>query len=369
MLKVQEFLRSGGTLAQLEEQYGIKSRVHDFFKVVCLNYDQINSPMGEEIVHECRALILELGTWNILSWPFKKFFNVGEGHVPADFDWDNFTAFDKLDGSLIHIWRHPRYGWQIATRSVPDADCPFDDSETTFKTLVIDTLLEMGLGWDILTSHLTPGFCYTFELTAPENQVVVMYEKRTLTLTGVRNLETLEETLPSEWLKEHHTLAIPCAKEYHGWSKEFAAMQVSSLNPREAEGYVLLDSHWNRAKIKSEAYCFMSNSRDALGKSNRARLELILSEKDDDVLPVLPVFVQKKILALKTELHAFVRTLEHSYTRIADIEDQKEFAMQATQYRYSGFLFSMRKTKMSALEICKQTTPQKLLEFLSFSED
>lgn len=67
MLKVQEFLLSGGTLAQLEEQYSIKIREHSFLGVVCLNYDQINSPLGEEIVQECRALILEVGTWKIIT--------------------------------------------------------------------------------------------------------------------------------------------------------------------------------------------------------------------------------------------------------------------------------------------------------------
>lgn len=369
-LEVQQYLRSGKTLKDLEEEFAIKYRIHEFLNVVCLNYDQINSSPALKIVRECRALILDLSTFNILSLPFFRFFNANEYHVAKEFDWNNFVALDKLDGSLIHMWHHRKYGWQIATRSVPDADCPYDDDPAhTFKKLAIETLVDMGIGWDQLVSHFNPSFCYTFELTAPENQIVVQYNERKLTLTGVRNLETLEEMHPSDWLNEHGSLPLTCAKAYFGWNKEFAALRVSLLNPREAEGYVLLDANWNRAKIKSEAYCFMSNSRDALSKSNKARLELILSEKDDDVLPVLPSFVQNKIKELKEQVSVFQDEVALAYTKIMHIQEQKEFALEAMKYRFSGLLFTLRKSPITVSEAIRKTQPKKLLELLSIIEE
>jgi len=120
MLRTQEYLRSGKTLEDLKSELAIRYRVDEKLNVVCLNYSMIESPMSNEIVQECRSLILDMGSWDVLGWSFKKFFNYGEGHIPSDFDWNQFETFEKLDGSLITVWHHSKYGWQIATRSVPD---------------------------------------------------------------------------------------------------------------------------------------------------------------------------------------------------------------------------------------------------------
>ncbi len=60
MLKIQEYLRSGKTLAELKEEFGIKHNRHgEHPNLVGLKYSQIDSPMGEQIVQECRGLILD----------------------------------------------------------------------------------------------------------------------------------------------------------------------------------------------------------------------------------------------------------------------------------------------------------------------
>jgi hypothetical protein len=373
MLKVQEFLLAGNSLELLEKQFSIKIKHNDTLNVVCLNYDQINSPLGEEIVQECRALVLERDTWQVKSWPFKKFFNVGEYHAPNDFDWDDFVAFDKLDGSIIHFWHHNALGWQVGTRSVPDSKTPYcDDASKTFYDLICATLLEQGTSFEELTSFFTPGFCYTFELTAPENQVVVYYEKRRVFLLGVRNINTLEEENAEDWINYHLPpwIDVHAAKSHPGWTLEQITKKVQELNPREEEGFVLVDKNWNRMKIKSEAYCLMSHSRDSLGKSNKSRLELIFTGKEDDVLPILPKAVQDKIISLKEAVMKLQNEVSLSYTKISHIHDQKEFALEALKTKYSGMLFALRKNPLlKPSDAIKQTMPKKVLELLSLQEE
>jgi hypothetical protein len=368
MLKVQEFLHTNG-LQALIDTYKIKARINEDLGVVCLNYDQIASPVNFEIVQECRALILELNTWKVLSWPFKKFFNLGEAaNIPANFDWDNFTAFDKLDGSLIHIWHHPKCGWHIGTRSVPDANTNVNDEGLLFRELVLMTLKDMKVSWDNLISFFEPGYSYSFELIGPENQIVVEYKERSLVMTGVRNVNTLQEVLPSQWVDEHPEFPLPFADEYHGWNKELAGSACLELNPREREGYVLVDKNWNRVKIKSEAYCYMSNKRDSLAKSAKSRLELILSEKDDDVLPILPVFVQKQVTDMKKALMELSDKIYKTYTSIMSIKEQKDFAEEAKKYNYSSFLFRLRKHPELLSDMFKTTTPSTILRLLNIQE-
>ena len=98
-LQTINFLRSGGKLAQLAEEFGITPRRHGRYpNLVLLKYSQINSPMAERIVQECRGLILdEADQWRVVSAPYFKFFNYGEPHV-ATIDWSTARVYEKLDG-------------------------------------------------------------------------------------------------------------------------------------------------------------------------------------------------------------------------------------------------------------------------------
>ena len=42
--------------------------------------------MASPVVQECRGLLLEEGTWNVVAMPFTKFFNFGEKLAPT-IDW------------------------------------------------------------------------------------------------------------------------------------------------------------------------------------------------------------------------------------------------------------------------------------------
>ena len=376
-LNVQKLLRSGWTLEKLKEEYAIQARVCERLGVVCLNYNQIFSPMGDPVVQECRALVLDKEDFRVVSWPFRKFFNFGEGHIPQDFDWEHFRTLEKLDGSLIHFWYHDTEGWQCGTRSVPDADTPFDDSGVTFKQLVLKTIQEMGHTWDFWTGAMEPGFCYTFELTTPENQIVCSYgNERKLTLIGIRKLSTLQEYDIHLWLPWNGTYSAylqnpwPLVKWHEGFTLDAVQAEVQKRDPQQFEGYVLVDPHFHRIKIKSSAYVFMSSRRDSLGKSNKARIELIQNDAVDDVLSSLPEFVQEKILNLQRKLKTLVQTCDALYQTVKDEGTDKEFALRVKDCGYAPIMFALRKGRAAdSWEYFKQTSPKRVLEYLNEEDD
>ena len=115
MLKVQEFLHGGGTLEELKEKLGIKLTYHPTDPLVILNYDQIESPKMDPIVQECRGLVIELHTWNVIARAFNRFFNAEEAlDINKNFDWNRFDAFEKADGSLVLVYWYKE--WRINTR-------------------------------------------------------------------------------------------------------------------------------------------------------------------------------------------------------------------------------------------------------------
>lgn len=103
MLKVQEFIRGNTDWECLlsSEPYCI-SISHDSMygrDLVMFKYDQTRSDLSIPLVQECRGLILDANTFEVVSFPFVKFFNYGEP-LAVDIDWSSAQVTQKLDGCV-----------------------------------------------------------------------------------------------------------------------------------------------------------------------------------------------------------------------------------------------------------------------------
>lgn len=105
-LEVQKYLRSGKSPEMLLSDYAIKFKRHPKFdNLILFKYDQISSPFGEEIVRECRGIILdEANNWKVICHSFNKFFNNGErvGEAVMAIDWSTARVQEKVDGCFTH---------------------------------------------------------------------------------------------------------------------------------------------------------------------------------------------------------------------------------------------------------------------------
>lgn len=364
-LLVQEFLEHH-TFKELQEQHGVYASFSKSGHKFSLNYDQIEAKESDPLAQECRGLVLAQedglpvfttgttgsdgkgvstrdltcpGKTQILAYPMKRFFNYGQGSA-ANIDWSDpkLAVLEKLDGTLCIVYfDHITSQWCVATRSVPEADLVMDNGIFTFRTLfekaVMDTL---GLSFELFTKSLVKEMTYCFELTTPYNRIVVQYDKCGITLLAARYLPTLQEFNP-------HTMAIveiggmPCVQAHTYTSVSELVDWVSTLNPMEHEGVVVRDSQYNRIKVKNAAYVAYNKVRDALGTSERNCLEIILQEKDDDVIPFLPEEIVKNLLKIKSGLQVVIKRHDEAYLAAkaqADAilsNDKKTFAILVTK--------------------------------------
>ena len=338
MLETQRYLRAGGTLDDLAARYFIKSRVSADLGVVCLNYSQGISPMGERICQECRSLILELGTWDVVSRSFFKFFNHGQPGA-AEVDWSTARVQEKLDGSLIMLY-HWRDAWRFASRSVADASGAVNDSKTTFRQLAIRALADMGLTLDTLTDGASRSHCFSFELTTPENRVIVEQRSRRLTLIGAWDRDTLRELGPADvalpgmdWVRQYDLLARD-----GGALRELAA----TFDPTEMEGYVVVDGAFERIKIKNPLYVAATSFMGGL-VTTKQQLTLVLDPAFDDVVPLLTPSSRERLEKVEQGLAQMMSAIMVDYQSIAHLETQREFAAEAIKRSYSKVLFDLRK--------------------------
>lgn len=393
MLLVQEYLKTN-TFGNLAKEHGVYASFSKTGHKFSLNYDQIEARESDPLAQECRGLVLALqdgrpvlgelmpdgklsrdnvepGETVILAYPMKRFFNHGQG-CAAEINWSdyNLAVLEKMDGTLCIVYFDGFTDkWCCATRSVPEADLIMDNGIFTFRTLFEKALFDTcGLSFDEFTKQLNTNITYCFELTTPYNRIVVQYPDNRVTLLAARSLGSLEE-IEFHDLYAHKFVdgvyknvpfdiaGVPVVKAYPVSTLTQLVEWVSSMNPLEHEGIVIRDSKFNRIKVKNAMYVAFSRARDTLGASDRNCLELILAEKDDDVLPAMPEEIANKVIIMKAMVRRFISDYDSIYkqilTDLSRVENptKKDFALlvQADSSTWQAPFFTMHGKGMTSI--------------------
>lgn len=348
-LEIQKFLRGGGTISDLrEEPYSLKVNASQDQKRILFKYHMISSDMSERICQEARGLILENGTWDIVSYPFDKFFNYGETQA-ACIDWNTAVTFEKMDGScaVLYNWNGE---WIMHTLGTVEGEGEVVHDEflsLEFNNTFSDLFFH---AWDrvygeSMLNTLDPDLIYIFELITPYNRIVTSYDGYRVPLLGVRNRVTLEE-----YKVEHFSdkFDIPRIFSFKETSLDQIMAHMDFLDLDE-EGYVVRDDNFNRIKIKKESYVLMHRQKDVVVNRKHGTLKIILRGIDDDFVSSFPHF-KEDVEQTKQNLRAFIHELDEIYNELSgdevdpnDHEARKEFALtlQANYPRpVHGFMFS-----------------------------
>ncbi len=344
MLKVQEYLKSGKTLEDLSNEYHILIKEKN--NKVSLKYDQIFSVMSEPICQECRGLILRKDSWEIVSFPFMKFFNHGEGFA-ANIDWNSAKIQEKIDGSMLALYFDNELNqWFFSTHKMPEAD---GDCELgiSYGELAKKCLEAMGFVFDEFVKKLNQNYTYMFEMTSPYNIVYIQYPDMKLTLIGVRDNVSLKELEPMPIAKE---LGISSPKEYSFTSLTDMIDMVNSWNGTEQEGIVVVDKNFNRIKIKNASYKDGQAIIFSLSASDRNVMRIIMNDQSDDVLPRAPVLIKQKLEDYKLKMIAIIKDTKDLYDSVKNIDDMKEFSKAIANAQWKDALFGLKRGKISSLE-------------------
>lgn len=335
-MKVQTFLRGGGTLADLATKFAVKNTRHPKYQnLVLLKYHQIESPFAEPIVRECRGLILdETDNWAVVSRSFDKFFNHGEGHA-ASIDWSTARVQEKLDGSLCVLYYYDGV-WHVQTSGMPGADGEVNGLGYSFASLFWKVFEAMKFPLPLAANA---DLCWAFELTTPWNRVVVPHKEERLTLLAVRNRVTGIES----W----NVAPYPAVRSFPLQSIEDVTATFSALNPMEQEGYVIVDAACNRIKVKHPGYVAIHHLRDGFGP--RRLVEIIRSGEAPELLTYYPEW-KPKFEEIQVRYDALVAEIEADYAHLKGIETQKDFAIEAVKTKCSGALFRLRKGQCASVK-------------------
>ncbi len=341
-LNVQHFLRKNPSkgLDLLHEQLGINVVYgRDFSKgsfdpvddLVILNYNQLESPKENPIVIECRGLILELGSWDIISRSFDRFFNIGEAqNITSNFNWDNFSCLDKEDGSLMVMWFY-KGTWYTTTRgSFATQECY--GTGRTWNDLFSQCLHKHESSF----SYESPGwwkynlnFIYVFEFCSPYNKMIRRYLVPQLFLLTIfrKDNDTVVELSEHQldYEAEKSGFATTNKRQFKSLHEIKNFLQKKEEEDATFEGVVIRDNNNLRLKIKSRTYLSLHQICDNGQIVSRKRIiPWILAKNEDELLSYFPE-AKTLVNEVKIILDRVYTEMVNMYNKTQGIDVQKEF--------------------------------------------
>jgi hypothetical protein len=325
------------------------------------------------IVRQARGIILdEFDNWNVVAYPFNRFFNYGETGVDK-IDWNTAQVQEKLDGSLLILYNYlGRSGeWMVATRGSIEATGNVGREPFSFQHLFWNTFHNQFE--DSIGEILNPDFTYMFELVSKYNKVVVDWsdEEGQLFLIGVRNRKTFQEIRP-ENLKFDKIpypgfhFRLPATWPLTSFEEVVGA--ANKINPMQQEGYVVCDSNFSRCKVKSPKYVAIHHLTGEF--ANRRILELVQLGEAQEVFSYFPgTWMERLYQEVNEKINNWVETYTGYYlTAIKQIRPdstRKEVALifQST-VKYPGPLFSIWDRKVATAYEYLMQQPIKRIEEL-----
>lgn len=328
----------------------------DEYNLVLLDYSQIDTPKNDHHTWDCRGIIYDHGTGQVVCRTMPRFFNLGEmGDLHQNFRWDGFTAFEKVDGSMIKVWYHPqRAQWFIATRGTMYAESECwntlvpDAGKITFRDLFLRTLnIYDDEQWDAWSkSTLDVGFTYIFELCCSENRVVTRYANdRIYDICAICNDTGM--TMFSTKRKEFAEVGILEVPQHSITSREHIQEQANALKDL-VEGFVLWDGHM-RIKVKSATYVAVHHMRGEGGMSPKRAMDIVLKGEVDEVVAYFPEW-EEYLRTWEAKWRDVHDSAIAAWESVKDIESQKDFALAIQHLAGKSALFTKRKNPEMSFE-------------------
>ena len=271
------------------------------------------------IRRECRGIIFDAETGDILRRPFHKFFNLNEREDTSienvDFLFPH-AVLDKLDGSMIAPFL-------VGDRMIWGTKM----GETDVAQPVME-FVAANPKYDEFRYLIGSGFTPIFEWCSNKQRIVLDHPEDSLTLLAIREIQT-GEYVSFEFLKSvAKVYGVPVVKQYDT-IKDINQFLERTRGQSNIEGYVIRFNTGHMIKVKTDWYVALHKIKEQL-LFDRNLVELILDNRLDDILSYLSSDERDNLIRFQTELYQIISDQAHVLMNITNDNlnmDRKTFAL------------------------------------------
>jgi RNA ligase len=347
-------------IPHIEDRPEFKVMVKDWYTVInymvaledTFSFVRERSHYNMKIRRECRGLIFDTETGQIISRPYHKFFNVGEREETAINKinlYEPHVVLEKLDGSMIRPIP-TKEGFRLATKA------GITDVAMNAEIFIADKPQYREFILAMLDGNMTP----IFEWCSRKNRIVVDYPEDQLILTGIRNTFTGTYLLHWNMVELGKHWNIPVVKALAGLAVQNINLFVQQVREwDDGEGVVLRFDSGHMVKVKADDYVLRHKSKEQISQEKNV-LQTILSDSVDDVVPLLTPDDATRLKAFQNAFWASVVDLSIDMAHLFQMgvkkyPDKKDFAVEYVQKEippmYAPIMYAMKGGKGSRATI------------------
>jgi hypothetical protein len=360
LLTTQALLRGGQSLDELASAFSLRVAKHAEFPLAILNYSQTDSPKHHPVVRECRGLVLECGTWNVVARAFPRFFSWGEAiECDRQFDWSNSVAQEKHDGSLVLAYR---YGGKLFVNTRGSfGSGPIQKGsplswQTVFGMALANPQWESAEAIGRLNDKLPDGTTAVFELCSPWNRIVRQYALPTAYLLTAFVTHTGEEFSSADCDRLAEDVGAKRPDTFQFGSLSHARRFIDAQSDATFEGVVVRDGSGRRKKVKSGRYTalhhMLCGSEPALSPKTFA--PFLMNGGDVAALAAALDGDLEHFYAARTAVKSLLGEMRELWGAHRNEADQKTFAVAVQKSDARSFLFEARKRQCHPDEIWRE---------------
>jgi RNA ligase len=307
-----------------------------------------NDPVGSAVRRECRGLIFNTETGNLISHPYHKFFNAGEKEETQLNKinlYEPHIVLEKLDGSMIRPIPTPE-GFRLATKM------GVTEVAMNAEVFIADKPHYARFIHKCLLMNVTP----LFEWVSRKNRIVVDYPTDNLILTGMRYNDT-GKYIDYQIMMDYATAwNIPVVQAVDGLAVQNIELFVKQVREwDDGEGVVVRFDNGGMVKIKADDYVLRHKSKDSISQEKNV-LQTILEDAVDDLVPLLTPEDGERLRSFQG---AFWKGLDEVAYEMAELfvegnkmyPEKKDFAVEFVQKivlpKYAPIMYAMKAGKGS----------------------
>ena len=298
-----------------------------------INYNMMMADTFDcNIRRECRGIIFDTVTGDIIRRPFHKFFNVNEREETQDNVVDlsqSHAILEKLDGSMIApfvvndqlIW-----GTKMGATEVAEPVEDFvllNENYSQFARFIIRR-----------------GYTPIFEWCSRKQRIVLDYKEDQLILTAIRDLTTGRYMSLDLVTNTADLYFIPTVRAFEPQSDMKSFIEYVRLL-EDREGFVVRFDDGHMLKLKCDWYVQIHKAKEKI-LQDRNIVELILDGKLDDVKAHLPQEDRDRLTRFEIQFNlavsdtVFMLDNDLNWLREQNI-DRKTFALEHAE-KYDQYM-------------------------------
>ncbi len=294
--------------------------------------DSEKSHYNMTIRRECRGLIFDTATGQLISRPYHKFFNAGEKdetQLNKINLYEPHVVLEKLDGSMI--------------RPIPTADGFHLATKAGITDVAMNAevfIADKPHYAQFINKCIQKGTTPIFEWCSRKNRIVIDYPEDQLILTAMRYVFE-GSYVTYEVMKNYATAwGIPVVKAF-AWNTggkidEKIEEVVDHIRKwDDGEGVVIRFDDGHMVKIKADDYVLRHKSKDNISQEKNV-LQTILDDSVDDLVPLLTPEDADRIQRFQKAFWASVEDVSYEMAQKflsgnTVYPDKKDFAVEFVQ--------------------------------------